>query len=304
LFWGIVKWILFFAGAYLSCRIILPRLARFLWEIGFTRKNYLGEEIPTGVGLLFALLVPGWMGLGVLLRLDNYTTQLTNGLDKTVYLPVNVFLFLFVALGMAFIGFVDDVFGNQDAKGFKGHFAALLHGKITSGALKALFGGVVAAVFSAGLLVLKSGQDPWYYLVYEFLINLSLIALAANLINLLDLRPGRAGKAFILMLVFVFFFAKKPELFALIVPVLGILLAYLDADLKAWVMMGDVGSNMLGGILGVMMAVCLHPTRGKLVAFFILLGLNILSEFCSFSRLIEQNRILRAFDQLGRRRRN
>lgn len=296
--WGILRCLLLLAGAFISCRIVLPRLSRFLLDVGFTRKNYLDEEIPTGAGLIFALLTPGWMGLGILLRLENFTTKSTVEPSN----PLNVFLFLFVALGMALIGFVDDVLGGQDAKGFKGHLSALFHGRITSGALKAIFGGIVATVFSIGLLVVNSGTAPWYYLAYELLINLLLIGLATNLINLLDLRPGRAGKAFLLILVLVFFFAQKPELFAMAVPLTGILLAYLKADLRAGVMMGDVGSNLLGGVLGVMMAMSLHPTRGKVVAFFILLGLNILSEFCSFSRLIERNRFLRFFDQLGRRR--
>ena len=290
LLWRVVQWMGVFIGAYISTRIGMKYLSSLLTEANFTRANYNGEEIITGAGLIFILMTPIWMIFGMFFNWGYYNVRF-------------VFLFLFALLGMGLVGLIDDVMGGQKDKGFIGHFRALFQGRLTSGALKALYGCGLAAVLSTGLWALSMAEArvSWASGTFNFVINLALIGLTANLINLLDLRPGRASKVFLLITVIAFFLSKKPELFGLTLPLVAVVLAYMRFDLKGYVMMGDVGSNLLGGVLGLMMAWTFTPWT-KAFAFIILLFLNLLSEFVSFSRIIDNWRVLRFLDQIGRGR--
>ena len=88
------------------------------------------------------------------------------------------------AAGAAAFGGYDDIAGSGDRRGFRGHLGALAHGEVTTGAVK-LGGigvtGVAAAALTGGPAV-------------DVAINSALIAGSANLLNLFDLRPGRALK--------------------------------------------------------------------------------------------------------------
>ena len=101
---------------------------------------------------------------------------------------------------------------------------------------------------------------------------------------------------FILILAFSKDFEKTVGLF---IPILAILLFYLPFDLKAKVMMGDVGSNLLGATLGIMMSWMLSDL-GKVISILILIGLQLTAEKFSFSKMIEENRWLRYLDNIGR----
>lgn len=286
----IIAWIAISLGMFISVRFVLPFLAGLLLRAGFTRINYRGEAIPTSAGLIFLLVTPIWLVAGVLLGLGHYSIA-------------NVFILLFALMGMGIVGFLDDVLGTQEDKGFLGHFRALFQGRLTSGALKALYGGVVAALVSVGLVLTEGNlqKGSFVMVLISFLLNTALIGLSTNLINLLDLRPGRAGKAFFIGLVTIFFLSRHPEMVGLALPIAIGVLAYISHDLKAHLMMGDAGSNLLGGILGLMMAWTFTPWA-KAISVIILLGLNLLSEIISFSALIERSRILRFLDQIGRGR--
>ena len=86
--------------------------------------------------------------------------------------------------GAAAFGAYDDLAGSGDRRGFRGHLGALAHGEVTTGAVK--LGGIGAA----GILgAAVSGGSP-----ANVVINAGLIAGSANLLNLFDLRPGRAIK--------------------------------------------------------------------------------------------------------------
>ena len=71
------------------------------------------------------------------------------------------------------------------ASGFRGHLRALAHGRLTSGMIKLLGGAAVALVLAAA-----PGFVTWQRLFADAV----LIALAANLANLLDRAPGRVIK--------------------------------------------------------------------------------------------------------------
>ena len=227
-------------------------------------RNYLGEEVPTGVG--YAFILPS--ALVIVLRSGAESQSL---------------LFTIVLLAFAALGAIDDAWGSQSQKGFRGHLAA---GEVSTGLLKAVGGGATAL---AAASLLATG---WL----ELVINGGLVALAANFLNLLDLRPGRAGKAFLLLGLPLHFLAADPApLQVLSLAVAG----YLPWDLRRRAMMGDTGANPLGAALGLMAAGSL--TLGvKAALLAALAGLNLLSERISFSELIEGSRILHFLDQLGR----
>src|SRR5690606_29750187 len=118
--------------------------------------------------------------------------------------------------------------------GFKGHFGALLRGRLTTGGLKALGGGLIAFFLALFL------SSSWY----DVVLNTLIIALFANMLNLLDLRPGRAVKGYFIFLLLILLLAKGRVDWLLIMPVIGAVLVYFPYDLKAKVMMGDAGSNV------------------------------------------------------------
>jgi len=100
-------------------------------------------------------------------------------------LPPRVRAALAVAgTGAATFGGYDDLAGSGSRRGFRGHLGALAKGEITTGAVK--LGGIGATgLVSAALL----GGGP-----VDIAVNAGLAAGGANLLNLFDLRPGRALK--------------------------------------------------------------------------------------------------------------
>ena len=113
-----------------------------------------------------------------------------------------------------------------------------------------------------------------------------LFALAANAVNQLDTRPGRALKAYLL--------AGTALRTRWALPVL--LLPY---DLREMAMLGDGGSNALGAMLG-LRSVSRLTGRGRWIAIGALAGLTLLGERTSIGRLIERTPGLRRLDALGR----
>lgn len=101
------------------------------------------------------------------------------------------------------VGLYDDIAGarpeQKTAKGFRGHIGALRDGRVTSGMVK--IAGVGVAALSAAALA--EADDAAIgrrrYGVFRRAVNVALgagvIAGTANLLNLFDLRPGRALKA-------------------------------------------------------------------------------------------------------------
>ena len=64
-------------------------------------------------------------------------------------------------------------------------------------------------------------------------------------------------------------------------------------------MLGDVGSNVLGGLAGIWLVLTLG-TEGELVALGMLALITLYGEFRSISALVERNGLLRRLDSLGR----
>lgn len=224
------------------------------------RRNFRGESIPTSLGLSFII-------------------------SSSVFLvSKDELLFALILVFFGLLGLVDDFLGSNDAKGLRGHFT---ESYVSSGVLKAF--GALAFAWAISLNLTKSFGDH--------IINALIMASAANIINLLDLRPGRAGKAFLVMalpLILITPVIRGPFLI-----ISGAVLGYLFWDLRGDVMMGDAGSNALGAALG--LGIVWGTARiGKIIILVIFLALNLFAERISFSQVIEDNPILNFLDRLGR----
>lgn len=207
---------------------------------------------------------------------------------------------LVAGLGSAAVGRYDDVVSarpGHQAKGFRGHLAALRGGRLTSGLVKVA--GVGAAGLAAAMLLSperarqRRGRGRS---AVDTLLGAGVIAGTANLVNLLDLRPGRALKAGILL--------GAPLLpgsaGGLAAGPVGAAAALLPADLDEQVMLGDCGANAFGAVLGVGLAARTGPWgRAGLLAG--LAALTAASEKVSFTRVIERTPGLRELDAWGRR---
>ncbi|RDV83987.1 hypothetical protein [Ammonifex thiophilus] len=241
------------------------------------RPNFKGKLIPISGGLVFLFSL-----LPTLLLLD---LLFPGRVEK-----VQLLAFFFFSTLTTLVGLMDDLLGSREASGLKGHFRELLRGKLTTGALKAL------AVLVAALILFL----PHSASVGEALLNTLLVALWVNTLNLFDLRPGRAGKVFLLAWPFFSWAAwGRPELVFLWATG-GVLLAFLPLDLRARVMMGDAGSNTLGGVLGLLAAWTLG-LQTKVILLAVLLLLHFLTERYSLTTIIARNRWLDFLDRLGRR---
>jgi hypothetical protein len=213
--------------------------------------------------------------------------------------------------GAAAFGGYDDLAGSGDRRGFRGHLGALRRGEVTTGAIK--LGGIgVTGLASAAM----AGGSP-----ADLVINAGLVAGGANLLNLFDLRPGRAIKVAVasgaLMAAGGSLSGRRagvaaprravgltplpPPLAAALtlLPPLAAALTLLPEDLAEQAMLGDCGANALGAMLGAAAAGLPRPARIALLAG--ITALTAASEKVSFTKVIERTPALRWLDMLGRR---
>jgi glucosyl-3-phosphoglycerate synthase len=167
------------------------------------------------------------------------------------------------AAPVAAIGLADDLLAGPE-RGFAAHLRA---GR-TTGVLK------LVGIPLVGLLATRR------------LFGALLVGLAANALNQLDTKPGRALKAYALAAV---------PLRAPLLPAV-VLAPY---DLGEMAMLGDSGSNSLGALLG-LNSVDRFTGRSRWLAIGALAGLNLLGEVRSLDELIERTPVLRDLDRLGR----
>jgi hypothetical protein len=198
--------------------------------------------------------------------------------------------------GAAAFGALDDLKGSGDRRGFRGHLGALAHGEVTSGAVK--IAGIGATGLAAGVLVGGGDDGSAVGTAIDIVINTGLIAGGANLLNLFDLRPGRAIKVALAAGTALGIGSSAGSL-AAAAPV-GAAVAVLPEDLGERAMLGDCGANALGGMLGAAAAAAL-PRPARVTVLAAVAGLTAASEVVSFTRVIERTPPLRWLDMLGRR---
>jgi hypothetical protein len=262
---------------------LVPAGARGLRDAGLVRENYRGALLafPLGAVLATAALVT----LAPLAFLNDRADLdlLEPGLRQ--WLPY--------LLGIAFLGFLDDALGRGEVlatpRGWRGHWAALRGGSLSTGAIKAL-----GALALAAYVVSGRGLESWRYLA-----DVLLLILTTNLFNLLDLRPGRAEKALALLAVGLCLGAWTFEPLELLGIFAGPVLVGAWLTLGERAMLGDTGSNLIGAVAGVWLLTVLDGDS-RLVALAIVLALTIYGEIRSISATIDSVPPLRWLDSLGR----
>ncbi len=189
--------------------------------------------------------------------------------------------------GAGLVGAYDDLAGTVQAKGFRGHLAALRSGTVTSGMIK------IAGVGLSGALAAMIINTPGRLGVrlVDVALDTVMIAGTANLTNLLDLRPGRAAKVIIALGVGLVGHGSAP--------VVGSAAGSLPSDLAGRSMLGDCGANALGA--GLAVAGTRLPRWARLMIISGVTALNLASERVSFTAVIERTPWLRRLDDLGRR---
>jgi len=237
-------------------------------------KNFKGQTIPIGMGMTFVFVM------------------LVNSIFLVLAVDSNHLNLLIILIGivtMSFIGVIDDLIGNRNSLGFKGHIKSFFNSTVTTGFLKMLLGGLVAVFIS-----LYYSDHPLVLLV-----NILLISLFTNLINLFDLRPGRAVKMSLMTALLLFFIGVPKDLEIILISIIAFCIFYLPQDIKALSMMGDVGSNAIGVSLGIITIISLE-IHTKVIVLVALIALHLFAEKYSITKTIEKNQVLRYLDNIGR----
>lgn len=247
----------------------------------FARSNVRGVDVPVGVGILIPVSLVAVASIALVAEASSWVEFASPALYTT----------LLAACGFGLLGLLDDLAGDGSSRGFAGHLRALAHGRLTTGAVK-LFGGAAVAVIVASTV----GQDRPARLVADAL----LVALAANLANLLDRAPGRVAKCSVIAAIPIAAIAGFDERLLGPAIVLGALVGLVGADLKERLMLGDTGANVIGAVLGLSVVLVAAPSTRSIV-LAIVAALNLASERISFSKVIDATPPLRFIDRLGRR---
>lgn len=236
-------------------------------------ENYRGEPVARSLGLLLAAVgTAGTVGSAIVRYVGAPGWGALAGC-----------LLVFAA------GFVDDLFGTGP-RGLRKHLGALADGRVTTGIVKA----VVTAGAAAIVVALQPGRPAWVRLA-----GVVLIAASANVWNGLDVRPGRALKAFApAVLAFVLF--GRPWLAPVLLGLFVGALVALPLDLAERAMLGDGGANLLGFAAGLGLYLIL-PDWAVVLAAVVAVTLNVLAETVTFTRAIDAVAPLRWVDGLGRR---
>ena len=263
--------ILSMAAALVLARPILA----FLQENGHLRENYRGARIPCPLGLL----IPA-AALVALIPL-----ALLNGLLDTETLAIAG---LYFVLPVAALGLADDAYAGP-SRGWRGHGAAALHGSFSTGALKA------AGTLGLALAWSALTQDD----AATFVLAAAVLVLATNLFNLLDLRPGRSVKAFVLLGAGLTIGSLDTSALLDLGIWIGPILVAGALDLRERGMLGDTGSNVVGAVAGIWLVLTLDVT-GLAIAVAVLVALTLYGELRSINTLVERAPGLRHLDSLGR----
>jgi UDP-GlcNAc:undecaprenyl-phosphate GlcNAc-1-phosphate transferase len=236
-------------------------------------RNYRGVEVPALLGPLLAATG----GAGALLVL-----AFAGPIHAEGWIGAGGAVLVFAA------GLADDVLPGR-ARGLRAHLSQLSSGRVTTGIVKLL------VIVAGSLIVVASGRSlpGWTSLP-----GVVLLAGSANLVNGLDVRPGRAIKFALPLGVL----ALVGDPFAAVPAVPGVLFGAavaLPVDLRERAMLGDSGSNLLGFSVG-LAALRSLPVWAIWLAAACVLALNVVADTYTLSKAIDGTPLLRRFDRSGR----
>ncbi|MCR3921875.1 MAG: hypothetical protein NUK65_05060, partial [Firmicutes bacterium] len=107
-----------------AAMVMIPVWGELVRLVGHLGVNYDGKQIPQSMGAVFPLIFL------VAALWATATEMLTFGL---------IWRALVITIGLGTLGLVDDIWGDQQVKGIRGHFSKLLlRGEVTTGLLKAV----------------------------------------------------------------------------------------------------------------------------------------------------------------------
>jgi UDP-GlcNAc:undecaprenyl-phosphate/decaprenyl-phosphate GlcNAc-1-phosphate transferase len=270
--------------ALAAALLLTPPILRHLQAEGFTRENWRGVRLPFpgGIAIVAAavLAVGACTAVATIAKLDLFEL---GG-------PIN----LTYPLGVALLGLIDDLLAGSP-RGWRGHGRAVLAGEFTTGAFKAV-GSLALALYVLNGTVYEG--------IPEYLLAVALLVLTSNLFNLLDLRPGRAAKGFLLLGAAVSLLAWQGRfdsgvLLWIVGPLAAPILVVGFYDLQERTMLGDVGANVIGAVAGLWLISAFDVT-GQLIALAVVLAITAYGEFRSLNALIERTPLLREIDSIGR----
>jgi UDP-N-acetylmuramyl pentapeptide phosphotransferase/UDP-N-acetylglucosamine-1-phosphate transferase len=280
-----------FLLALAAAAVLAPLLLRALSDAGQRRPNYRDRELPYPFGVLGLV-----SALLALIPLTLVARLASTDVFEPRQLPIAVY-----ALGVLALGLIDDTLGRDQRpdsvaarhapapRGWRGHAAAARRGELSTGVLKAA-GSLGLALFAMSYLGLSNGR---------WLLAAAVLVLATNVFNLLDLRPGRSTKAFVLLGAgLTIGSADLGPLWSLGLFAAPALVAGLY-DLRERAMLGDTGANLLGALAGLWLVLTLSPS-GQLVALALLAVITLYGELRSISELVERVPVLRELDSWGR----
>jgi hypothetical protein len=247
---------------------------------GIRVRNYRGRPVPVvlGVSLGVALVAPG-LAVLVVFALGGH-----GGLGHAGRL-----LLLLVGGALVFLAGVYDDLHPGETRGLVGHLGQLIRGKVTPGGVKLL-----AGVAGAALAATAVGASGW-----ALLFGIPAAAGATNTMNLLDVSPGRALKAFVAAAAVLTVASWRSDGALVETAGLGAGLALLPLDLGERAMLGDAGANVLGYLVGVGLLASLPPW-GLGIALVVVLLVHVAAETVTLSRIIRAAAPLRWVDDLGR----
>jgi UDP-GlcNAc:undecaprenyl-phosphate GlcNAc-1-phosphate transferase len=268
---------------------IAPAARASMTEHGMTRENYRGAVLPIPFGFIVpAAALVALVVLAPLQQLADVDVFPTGTGHDPIHLGIGAVAVY--CLGVAFLGLVDDVLSGP-SRGWRGHARAAASGTLSTGALKAV-GSLGLALF-----VLADGRLD----AGPYLLAVAVVVLSTNLFNLFDLRPGRYAKVFLLLGAGLTLGAWSLDVLWLLGLFVGPVLVTGIYDVRERAMLGDTGSNLIGGLAGLWLVLTLSTT-GQIVALVVLLAITAYGEFRSISELVARTPVLRHLDSFGRPR--
>lgn len=264
--------------SFVAALALAPAACRSLAAAPLARENYRGKRLACPLGIV--IVAAALLALAPLALAQHFA-------QRTILLPQSTWIAAFV-LGVALLGLADDALGAT-ARGWRGHLAALRHGRPDTGALKAI--GTLGLALAT---MLVSGSDT-----ERFLLGAAVLVLATHAFNLIDLRPGRAVKAFILLGAALMLASDDVRPLWALGLFAGPVLVAGFYELREHGLLGDTGASLIGALAGVWLVLTLSSV-GLIVAVIALAAVTLYGEFRSISEVIERAPLLRQLDSLGR----